>query len=156
MRLCFLSQLMASGERYMRLGEQSLPSHLLQAGLKPKPEFSITPAQAQARPLWVPPKHTASTAALEPTEPRLCTPDQTFKVGAALAGKERPAETQRPCFTLRLPSLLSLPSPPLPSLLKQKRSNTANYSFFFSKGRGRSCCQQLRGGRLRLLCRLSS
>ena len=57
---------------------------------------------------------------------------------------------------MRPPSLLSLPSPPLPSLLRRRGSNTTNYSFFFNKGReGGSCCQQLRGGRLRLLCRLS-
>lgn len=148
---------MASGERYTRLGEQSFTSSPCFKRVKTKTRVFHHPRPSPGTTLWVPPRNTPPRQLLwSPLNfPRLCTPDQTFKVGAALAGKERPAETGT-YFALRPPSLLSLPSPPLPSLLRRRGSNTTNYSFFFNKGReGGSCCQQLRGGRLRLLCRLS-
>lgn len=141
----------------MRLGEQSFTFSPCFKRVKTKTRVFHHPRPSPGTTLWVPPRNTPPRQLLwSPLNfPRLCTPDQTFKVGAALAGKERPAETGT-YFALRPPSLLSLPSPPLPSLLRRRGSNTTNYSFFFNKGReGGSCCQQLRGGRLRLLCRLS-
>lgn len=85
---------------------------------------------------------------------RVSTPDQTFKVEAALAGKERRAETGASCL-LRPPSLVSQPSPPLPSPLRRSGSDTTNYSFFLNKGSEGGRCQQLRGGLLSFLCKLS-
>lgn len=45
--------------------------------------------------------------------------------------------------------------PPLPSLLRRRGSDTTNYSFFLNKGREGGRCQQLPGGLLRFLCKLS-
>lgn len=148
---------MASGETYTRLREQSFTSSPCFKRVKTKTRVFHHPHPSPATTLWVPPRNTPPRQLLRSplNFPRLSTPDQTFKVEAALAGKERRAETGTH-FAVRPPFLLSLPSPPLPFLLRRKGSHTTNYSFFFNKGReGGSCCQQLRGGLLRLLCRLS-
>lgn len=65
--------------------------------------------------------------------PRLVsTPEQTFKVPAASASKERPSEIGT-SFLSGPPSvppfLPSLPSPPFPSPLRRRGSDTTNYSF---------------------------
>ena len=106
---------MASGETYTRLREQSFTSSPCFKRVKTKTRVSHHPHPSPATTLWVPPRNTPPRQLLRSplNFPRLSTPDQTFKVEAALAGKERRAETGTH-FALRPPSLFSLPSPPLP------------------------------------------
>lgn len=66
----------------------------------------------------------------------MSTPDQTFKVLAASASKERQSEigtsflSRPPSVSPSLPpSFPSLPSPPFPSPLRRRGSDTTNYSF---------------------------
>lgn len=90
---------------------------------------------------------------------RVSTPDQTFKVLAASAGKERRSEigTSFPSRPPSVPpSLLPFPaftSLSLPSPTQRERHNQL---FIPNKGReGGRCCQQLHGRLLRFLCKLS-
>ena len=121
---------MASGETYTRLREQSFTSSPCFKRVKTKTRVSHHPHPSPATTLCVPPRNTPPRQLLRSplNFPRLSTPDPTFMVEAALAGKERRAETGTH-FSLRPPSLHSLPSPPLPFSDEKGATQPAIHSF---------------------------
>ena len=124
---------MASGETYTRLREQSFTSSPCFKRVKTKTRVSHHPHPSPATTLYVPPRNTPPRQLLRSplNFPRLSTPDPTFMVEAALAGKERRAEPEPTSRCAHRPSIpcLHLPFNSLPFSDEKGATQPAIHSF---------------------------
>lgn len=128
---------MASGETYTRLREQSFTSSPCFKRVKTKTRVSHHPHPSPATTLYVPPRNTPPRQLLRSplNFPRLSTPDPTFMVEAALAGKERRAEPEPTSRCAHRPSIPCLHLP-FPSPTKREPHNQL-FILFQQRERGR-------------------